>query len=96
MHTQIEKGIVLFQEDIPMAIQVVFAKQKNGSMESITRTACSYSCNRFNDALFFFFGVPSPSKCGKLNLFYNFSFLSFMFYGSNIWLMLTQHIIMIW
>ena len=49
-HKQIAKGIV---KDIPMAIQVAVCKWKEGSMESITRTAwCGYTCNRFKNALF--------------------------------------------
>ena len=37
MHMQIAKGVVLFQEDIPMAIQVVVCKQKEGFTESMTQ-----------------------------------------------------------
>ena len=39
MHTQIAKGIVLFQEDIPMAIQVAICKTK-GRIHGIYNKNC--------------------------------------------------------
>ena len=57
MHTQILSGIVLFQEDIPTSKNVTLVAQKEGSMESITRTACSSAYNKFKDALFVDYGL---------------------------------------
>ena len=42
-----------------MAIQVAIFKENEGSIESMTRTACNYSCIRFKDALFVGYGIST-------------------------------------
>lgn len=42
MHRPLANGITLFHKDNPLALQVVACIPKEGTMESIPRTACNY------------------------------------------------------